>query len=284
MGIIYCITNLVNNKIYIGQTHRILQERWNEHLTAGKDINNNRPLYKAMRKYGENNFSIDILEKCPDDELDEKERYWIKEKQSWIAKYPDKGYNITCGGGNGTKYSYDYIRLLYKNGMTQSEIKDELKCDPWVIRQAIMTDDTILPAYKQEQRHIAAKRGQQSLMKQVQAIDPVTGEIYKIFNSIAEASKFFNINHSCISTAIRKRKPHKCKNYYWEYCNKNEIARTAVSVISIDIITNQQIIYPSIAAAARECNLNSSNIIEAINKNWRCGKWKWKYNKENINE
>ena len=65
---------------------------------------------------------------------------------------------------------------------------------------------------------------------------------------------------------------------------KNNSAKTTISVISIDIITNEKTIYPSIAEAARKCKLNSSNIIEAINKGWRCGQWKWQYNKENINE
>lgn len=284
MGVIYCITNLINNKMYIGQTVRTWQERWNEHLAAGRDINNNLPLYRAMRKYGQENFSISIIENCPDNELNEKEKYWIKEKQTWIAIHPNKGYNLTDGGGNGTKYSYDYIRYLYKNGMTQSEIKEELKCDPWVIRQAIAMDESISNDYKQKQRHIAAINSQTTFMKQVQAIDPTTNEVYKIFNSISEASRFFNINHACISTAIRKGRPHKCKNYYWEYCNKNDIARKTVSVIGIDLITNQETIYPSIAEAARQCNLNAPNIIEAINKNWRCGQWKWKYNKETTNE
>lgn len=280
MGIIYCITNLINNKLYIGQTHRILQERWDEHLAAGRDINNHRPLYRAMRKYGEKNFSISIIEECLDQELNEKEKYWIKEKETWIAEHPDKGYNITCGGGNGTKYSYDYIRFLYKEGMTQSEIRDELKCDPWVIRQAIAADSTISEEYKKEQHHIAAKRGQKAIMKQVQAIDPMTNEIYKTFDSISDASQFFNIDHACISTAIRKGRPHKCRNYYWEYCDKNATARKTVSVISIDITTGQETIYPSIAAAAKQCNLNTPNIVEAINRNWRCGQWKWKYNEE----
>ena len=67
------------------------------------------------------------------------------------------------------------------------------------------------------------------MMKKVQAIDPATNEIYKIFNSISEASKFFNIDHACISTAIRKGRPHKCRNYYWEYCDKNAIARNNLS-------------------------------------------------------
>lgn len=201
-----------------------------------------------------------------------------------MAKYPDLGYNLTCGGSNGTKYSYNYIRLLYKNGMTQSEIREELQCDPWVIRQAIAADETVTNLDKYEHRHTAAVKGQKRSMKSVQAIDPSTNEIYKVFNSISEASKFFNIDHACISTAIRKGRPHKCKDYYWEYSDKNAIAKKTVSVISTNINTNEKIIYPSIAEAARKCNLNSSNIIEAINKNWRCGQWKWEYNKEIINE
>lgn len=284
MGIIYCITNLINNKMYIGQTSRTWQERWKDHLESARDLNNQRPLYRAMRKYGIENFSFSIIENCPNDKLNEREQYWINEKQTWIAEHPNSGYNLTCGGNNGTKYSYDYIRLLYKNGITQSEIKKELQCDSQVIRQAIATDETITEIDKKEHRHNAAVRGQNRMTKSVQAIDPSTNEIYKTFNSISEASKFFNIDHACISTAIRKGKPHKCKNYYWEYCDKNATAKNIVSVISIDINTNEEIVYPSIAEAARQCNLNSSNIIEAINKNWRCGKWKWKYNKENINE
>lgn len=284
MGTIYCITNLINNKMYIGQTFRTWQERWKDHLEAAQDLNNQRPLYRAMRKYGIENFSLTIIENCPDKELNDREQYWINKKQTWIAEHPNKGYNLTSGGNNGTKYSYNYIRLLYKNGMTQSEIKEELQCDPLVIRQAILTDETITKAHKQEQHHIAAVKGQKRMMKQVQAIDPVTNKVYKIFNSISEASKFFNINHACISAAIRKGRPHKCKNYYWEYCNKNDSAKTVRSVISININTNEKIVYPSIAEAARQCNLNSSNIIEAINKNWRCGQWKWKYNKEKTNE
>lgn len=237
-----------------------------------------------MRKYGIQNFSFEIIENCPDEELNNREQYWIDKKQTWITQYPEKGYNLTNGGNNGTKYSYDYIKSLYKSGMTQSEIKEKLQCDPFVIRQALLTDEIITEIDKQEHRHIAAVKGQKRSMKPVQAIDPTTNEIYKIFNSISEASNFFNINHACISAAIRKGKPHKCRNYYWEYCNKNDTARTTVSIISINVNTQEKTIYPSIAEAARQCNLNSSNIIEAINKGWRCGQWKWQYNKENINE
>lgn len=80
MGIIYCITNLINNKMYIGQTSRIWQERWKDHIDAARDLNNQRPLYRAMRKYGIENFSFSIIEHCPDGKLNEREQYWISEK------------------------------------------------------------------------------------------------------------------------------------------------------------------------------------------------------------
>lgn len=67
MGTIYCITNKINNKMYIGQTARMLQERWKDHLESSRDLNNHRPLYLAMRKYGIENFSLTILEECSND-------------------------------------------------------------------------------------------------------------------------------------------------------------------------------------------------------------------------
>lgn len=59
-GIIYKIANLVNSKIYIGQTTRTIKERWDDHkYDAGSD--NNIYLYNAMRKYSINNFKIEDL-------------------------------------------------------------------------------------------------------------------------------------------------------------------------------------------------------------------------------
>ena len=57
--IIYKITNKINGKVYIGLTTQTLEYRWGRHLTEGRNINNNKHLYKAMRKYGENNFVIE---------------------------------------------------------------------------------------------------------------------------------------------------------------------------------------------------------------------------------
>lgn len=68
---IYKIENLINHKVYIGQSINI-KIRWKNHLKVSKNPNSNcyeYPLYKAFRKYGINNFSFEILEECSKDNL-----------------------------------------------------------------------------------------------------------------------------------------------------------------------------------------------------------------------
>ena len=89
--IIYKITNKINDKIYIGQTIRSLEERVKEHKRK-----KNCSLYKAFNKYGIENFDFEIIEKCNSiEEMNEKEIYWIKYYDCLMPK----GYNLCEGGG-----------------------------------------------------------------------------------------------------------------------------------------------------------------------------------------
>lgn len=57
MGYIYCITNLVNQKKYVGKTIYSITERFKEHCSDSKrERCEKRPLYDAMNKYGIENF------------------------------------------------------------------------------------------------------------------------------------------------------------------------------------------------------------------------------------
>ena len=94
--IIYKITNNINNKIYIGLTTCSLSYRWSKHLTESKNINNNKHLYKAIRKYGSENFSIEQIDSTDNfKKLGQLEREYIKKYDS---QNPNKGYNLTAGG------------------------------------------------------------------------------------------------------------------------------------------------------------------------------------------
>ena len=93
-GRIYIIRNTINSKVYIGQTKVSLKLRFQNHLSAarnGKDY----VIGKAIRKYGEENFYIELLEECTIEELNEREKYWISYFNSTNNKF---GYNISIGG------------------------------------------------------------------------------------------------------------------------------------------------------------------------------------------
>lgn len=96
MGYIYKITNIVNNKIYIGQTTRNVEIRFKEHLRAKDDY----PIHKAIRKYGKDNFKVEIIEECANENLNEKEKYYIKIYNSYNGHI---GYNASPGGNSAAQ-------------------------------------------------------------------------------------------------------------------------------------------------------------------------------------
>ena len=124
MGI-YKIENLINGKKYIGQSTDI-KNRWYRHKKyAEKQYTNDgkryyQHLYNAMRKYGLNNFSFEVLEEVSEDKLNDREKYWINYYNSY-----ENGYNNTRGGESGQKISQNEIDLiceLWQNGYSISEI------------------------------------------------------------------------------------------------------------------------------------------------------------------
>ena len=90
-GFIYKIFNDVNEKVYIGQTTQSIKARWSGHKHDMQTTDSH--LYRAMRKYGIDNFHIEIIVECHRDELNELEIYYINKYDS-IAN----GYNSTSGG------------------------------------------------------------------------------------------------------------------------------------------------------------------------------------------
>lgn len=87
---IYKWTNLINNKVYIGQSINILARKA-EHIKLAKNENYTTNIAKAIRKYGIENFNFEIIEECSYKELDIKEEYYINYYDS-LNK--EKGYNM----------------------------------------------------------------------------------------------------------------------------------------------------------------------------------------------
>lgn len=94
--IIYKHTNKINGKIYIGQTCQKLNDRWQE----GKGYSNCRLFGNAVRKYGWNGFTHEILEDNiqTQEEANKKESYYIGKFNSYVRVKGSHGYNLTPGG------------------------------------------------------------------------------------------------------------------------------------------------------------------------------------------
>ena len=122
---IYKITNNINNKIYIGQSVNILA-RWQQH----KQANDNFPIHLAIRKYGIDNFSFEVIEECPQEELNEKEKQYIQFYHSLVTQ---GGYNISLGGEGNSYYSDIKIKELWDEGKSVGKICKEIDCHPSTI-------------------------------------------------------------------------------------------------------------------------------------------------------
>lgn len=93
-NVIYKITNLFDDKVYIGQTKKSLRDRLAQHIWQMK--NDSTYFHRALAKHGVSNFDIQIIDKCEDERLlDGLEIYWIS---YYDSTDPDKGYNLTSGG------------------------------------------------------------------------------------------------------------------------------------------------------------------------------------------
>lgn len=111
-----------NDKSYIGQTNRTLEERKKEHLLDARknsSILYNYPFYRAIRKYGSKSLVWMVIDMAVNqNELNNKEVYWIHYYNTYIKSENSKGYNQTIGGEgvNGLVHSNETKQHLSEVG------------------------------------------------------------------------------------------------------------------------------------------------------------------------
>lgn len=127
--LIYKITNTENGKIYIGKTKKFygalpfgIHRRFKAHVS---DANNPKKgtgcpkLHNAIKKYGEDKFTIEQIEETDADHVDEREEYYIK---FYDSTNRDIGYNIALGGkGRKVAYVDEETREKISKAQTKSE-------------------------------------------------------------------------------------------------------------------------------------------------------------------
>lgn len=202
--IIYKATNKVNGKIYIGQTVRPLDERIGEHKRHCNTV-----LGKAIAKYGIDNIYFETIDHAESiEELNEKERYWIK----FYDCLEPKGYNLCYGGDNTLGYHH---RESAKRKMSVSKKKLYVgEGNPFYgkkhsaeARAKMSAARKGRPLTEDWKAKVAAK------VKRAKVKNLDTGEV---FTSIQEAADKYGITATHISRVCRgKRK--SCGGYRWEY-------------------------------------------------------------------
>jgi len=203
MAYIYRIWNDINNKDYIGKTVNTIVQRWKEHCNDYIKLKNeNRPLYKAMNKYGIEHFHIELVEECSIDILSEREIYWIEYYGSF--KY---GYNATKGGDGSTYCDYDLVYALYNEGLSITKISQMLNYD-------VGNCSKILSSFGVTEKE-KRQRARESQFKPVLQLDKNTEEIINIYPSV-QAAEDATGNGKHISSVCRgKRKT--AAGYKWRY-------------------------------------------------------------------
>ena len=211
MAYIYQITNDINGKIYIGKTERSVEERWQEHQRSrDKESCKNRPLYRAMNKYGIEHFHIETLEETNNPE--ERETYWIEQKQSF--KY---GYNATMGG-DGKKYiDYDLVIATYSKLQNLNKTAQTLNICTDTVHNILVTNKIQI-------------KSSQEILKEMASV-PVhmynlQNEYIRTFTSSHEAARYMIENNltGCKHSTIRQHISEVCKGrrktaakFIWKY-------------------------------------------------------------------
>lgn len=225
---IYKITNLINQKIYIGQSIHPVKERLARHFQDAISERTDTHLARAIRKYGTENFIIEIIDQAnTQEELTKKEYYWIEYYNSIKQGYNETNAQYKCGGNT-------YL------GRTKKEME------------------------KTKEKLSASKKGDKNPnSKKVKCYNIITNEEFH-FNTLAEMKEFFGeTNHNFITR--RCNNITKClykqvwkiayeeNNYFEMSIEKNNAKSKRILVKNLE--TQEELEFQSYASAERYFNL-----------------------------
>ena len=164
---IYKITNKVNGKVYIGQSIRPIEQRFLRHINDAVNNILDTHFARAIRKYGKENFYIELVETCDNQtELNLREQYWIRKYDSINNGYNETDATSKCGGNT----------YMSKTESEMNEISEKI---------------------------IKTKLGSKNPhSRSVKVFNIVTNE-EKVFDTVNDCRKFFNEkNHRFITTRV----------------------------------------------------------------------------------
>ena len=274
-GTIYLIENTINGHKYVGQTRVKLKYRLHLHYLESKRFKQ-RPLYRAINKYGIGKFKVSILERCDIEELDDKERYWI----SKLNTFKDSQHYNCTDGGEGNAISEDTKERISKG------MKDVPRDEKW--RESMKKSQKKKLSKGEKWGFMNGNYDTTSHMKRRVNATPVLNpsgncKIFAIsdevltFDSSSEAAKFFNGKTSAISAAIKNG--WTAYGYKWE---KIDLDPIKIKIYGIHKDTGERTeMFPSIKAAAKNWGMNDNHFRRCLkDKTKTAAKHYWYYDNE----
>lgn len=246
---IYKITNIENEKNYIGQTNNFARRK-REHKTALKrGVHSNNLLQNSWKKYGEEKFVFEELQWCEKDEVDELEKFWIT---FFHSNNTDFGYNLESGGSLLKEHHELTKRKLSRNS------------------KKLWADEN----YRAKTLKRLIRKGKDNNMaKKVICID--TGEIFDTMTEAAEKKgvNMKNISQVCIGEKIstggmqfayyEEGKYYELKKIPSFKGGENPRAKEIICI-------NDKRVFPSITECGEFYNIPRVNITQVLLNKSKC--------------
>lgn len=261
---IYTITNLFNNKMYVGMSKNIKNRLCHHKAELRGNYHINEFLQKSWNKYGAENFLFEVLEECEEQFLCSQEHYWCNMLNTHDMKY---GYNLLPTHPYCLNLSSKFIREKISKKLTGRKLSEEHKLkikynslgkkhtekskklisiNNLGKKRTDLTKKKISENHKA--LHKAGKFKTRGISLQANTTNSITwrnkydngyisktnksiiqydldNNFIKEWISVTEASKILNIPRTSISACLRKY-TKKCHNFKWEYKNKENKKQT----------------------------------------------------------
>jgi group I intron endonuclease len=201
---IYKITNIENNKIYVGQTKFLNIEKrfWSHKNSLSKNKHHNNHLQNSWNKYGEDKFKFEIIEKVLSyDLLNTREIYWIKNLNTTVL-----GYNILLGGNGSSGLSHSLSAKIKIGEASKNRGGGKLGALKMLGRklskehiEKVRNKITGLKRTKEQKLAISLKKLGK---KNPSLCRPVIDNLGNTFKSVLEASEFHSTHPNCVSNIL----------------------------------------------------------------------------------
>jgi group I intron endonuclease len=259
MAIVYKITNLINNKSYIGATTKTIEQRWDEHVKVAEKVKSNKTykicgIHYAISKYGINAFKIETLCEHPDINhvFEFLEPKYILEHNT----FSELGYNNTPGGdGNPRRITKDgYARSAKSRIGSKRSPETKKKMSRWQIGRKLSKEvrekigKSMIGKKNMSKSHKDKIR--EAINKKYKILNTDTGEIFEVLN--------------LRQYRIENKIPRAISNGRWGKFRIIKVTEKIRYITIFNVITGETVVVSNLQKFCKEKEIYPNSLITAM--------------------